>query len=129
MIDKEHLAIDGYTVNEMVTLGLFFEYIRQTIETNPDYMADGIKLCREQPSDDRLACIYGLSGGHIKYGQPGIEYIRNIEACNHQDLYDDERNACHSYFLPRLSGRYNQASAREICLLVPEEYAKKYCHY
>ena len=100
MIDKEFLAVGKYTVNEMITMGLFFEYIRLNINTNPNYMADGIKLCRKQPDDDRLACIIGLSGGHLKYGPPGTEYIKNIEACNHKDLYADERNACYSYFLP-----------------------------
>ena len=94
MIDKEHITIDGYTVNEMVTLGLFLEYIRINIETNPNYMTEGIRLCRQQPADDRLSCIAGLSGGHIKYGKPGVEYIKNIEACNHKDLYDDERDVC-----------------------------------
>ena len=129
MVDKEYPAIDGYTVNEMVTLGIFFEYIRMNIETNENYMADGIKLCRQQPPDDRLACIDGLSGGHMKYGKPGVEYIKNIEACSHKDLYADERDSCYSYFLPRLGNNYNQASVKEICLLVPEEYASKYCRY
>lgn len=126
MIDNDEIAIDGSTINEMTTLGLMFEYIRIHGEED-DYMESGIAFCHRQLEEDRLACIAGLSGGHIKYGEPGKEYIKNLEFCKHPLLTQDEVDSCYKYTLPRMSGRYNPKDTQMICAQVPVEYRNKYC--
>lgn len=126
MIDNNVTAIDGNTINDLVTLGLMFEYIRMYGETD-GYAEKGIEFCRKQNADDRLPCIEGLSGGHIKYGKPGVEYVKNLEFCENKMLTADEKDACYKYTLPRLSNRYNQEETQMICNKVPVDYREKYC--
>jgi plastocyanin len=126
MIDHDVIAIDGNTVNDLTTLGLMFEYIRLYGETE-GYQEKGIAFCRAQEEDDRLPCIQGLSGGHIKYGEPGKEYVKNLEFCAHPLLTKEEEDSCYKYTLPRMSGRYNREDTKMICGLVPVEYKDKYC--
>ncbi len=126
MIDNNETAIDGHTINDMVTLGLMFEYIRVYGE-KPDYAQTGIALCRSFPQEDHLPCIEGLSGGHIKYGEPGIEYIQNLAFCELPELTPEERDSCYSYTLPRMGSRYDQETTQMICDQVAAEYRNKYC--
>jgi len=126
MIDHDVIAIDGNTVNDLTTIGLMFEYIRIYGETE-GYAEKGIAFCRQQQEDDRLPCIAGLSGGHIKYGQPGKEYIQNLEFCGNTMLAADERDSCYEYTLPRLGNRYTSEETEMICNLVPSVYREKYC--
>lgn len=126
MIDHEEQAIDGHTINELVTIGLMFEYVRLYGET-PTYGDEGIALCRTMPKDDRLACIEGISGGHIKYGEPGIEYVKNLEFCENSLLTTEEKDSCYKYTLPRLNTRYDKETSAMICGLVAVEYRDKYC--
>lgn len=126
MIDHDVIAIDGNTVNDLTTIGLMFEYIRVYGETE-GYQEKGIAFCRAQEEADRLPCIEGLSGGHIKYGEPGKEYVKNLEFCALPLLTEEERDSCYKYTLPRMSGRYNIENTKMICGLVPAEYSSKYC--
>jgi hypothetical protein len=103
-----------------------FEYIRLHGET-PGYQEKGIAFCRAQEEADRLPCIEGLSGGHIKYGEPGKEYVKNLEFCANPLLTKEEVDSCYKYTLPRMSGRYNVEDTKMICGLVPVEYRNKYC--
>lgn len=126
MIDNNETAIDGHTINELVTIGLMFEYIRLQGES-PDYAQKGIAMCRSFPEEDHLACIEGLSGGHVKYGEPGIEYIKNFEFCKNPLLTNEEVDSCYKYTLPRMSTRYDPDTTKMICDQVPVEYKNKYC--
>ncbi len=126
MIDHQEIAIDGHTINDMVTLGLMFEYIRIYGE-DPQYAQKGIELCRSFPEEDRLPCIEGLSGGHMKYGEPGVEYIQNLTFCALPELTSDERESCYSYTLPRMGNRYDSETTKMICDQVPAVYRDKYC--
>lgn len=126
MIDDDVKAIDGNTVNDLTTLGIVFEFIR-LFGKDEDHMERGIALCRAQNEEDRLACFAGLSGGYIKYGEPGREYVKNLEFCALPSLATDERNACYEYTLPRMSSRYTPADVSMICAQVPVEYRDKYC--
>ncbi len=125
MIDGDVIAIDGHTVDELTTLGIMFEYIRMYGQTE-GYQEKGIEFCRTQ-GEDRLACIEGLSGGHIKYGKPGVEYVENLTFCANGILTKEERNSCYKYTLPRMSGRYTLQDTQMICAQVPEEYRQLYC--
>ena len=126
MIDNDVLAIDGNTVNDLTTIGIMFEYIR-IHGKEPDHMEKGIAFCRQQKEDDKLACIAGLSGGYIKYGEPGKEYVKNLEFCALPLLTDPERDSCYKYTLPRMSSRYNPTDTQMICSQVPVNYRNKYC--
>lgn len=128
MIDHEVTAIDGHTVNELTTLGLMFEFIRLYGET-PDYAEKGIALCRTQPADDHLACIEGLSGGHIKYGEPGVEYVQNLKFCKNDMLTEEERDACYRYTLTTLHLRYDKDMTTKICNMVDAQYRERYCQF
>jgi hypothetical protein len=126
MIDHDEIAIDGHTINELVTIGLMFEFIRIHGE-DPEYAEKGIALCRTMPQDDQRACIEGLSGGHLKYGEPGVEYIANLELCQNPTLTEGERDGCYSYFLQHMYTRYDEQTASMICDQVAVEYREKYC--
>jgi hypothetical protein len=126
MIDHNVVAIDGNTVNDLTVIGIMFEFIRIHGEEQ-DHMERGIAFCRQQERDDQLACIAGLSGGYIKYGEPGKEYVQNLEFCAHPQLHEDERDSCYAYTLPRMSGRYVPADVEMICAQVPLKYRTKYC--
>lgn len=128
MIDHDAPAIDGHTVNELTTIGLMFEYIRINGETE-GYQERGIEFCRTQPTEDQLACIKGISGGHIKYGEPGVEYVRGLEFCANSLLTAAEEDACYAYLLTHLSSRYTPEKTQEICSTVAVEYRKKYCPF
>jgi plastocyanin len=127
MIDGTEPAIDGNNINGLVTLGVMFEFIRLH-GTELDYMKRAVVLCREQPAEDQLSCIQGVSGGHIKYGKPGIGYVKNLEFCSFQLLTEPERDACYKYLLPRVRSTYGEQKAVEICAVVPVEYKKRYCY-
>ena len=126
MIDSEVIAIDGNTVNDLTIIGIMFEYIRLHGKEE-DHMENGIIFCRAQNEDDRLACIAGLSGGYIKYGEPGKEYVKNLEFCAHPQLTNLEQNSCYAYTLPRMSNRYNPKDTQMICNQVPVQYKNIYC--
>ena len=126
MIDHTVTAIDGNTVNDLTTIGIMFEFIR-LYGKDEDHMEKGIALCRNQIDEDKNACFAGLSGGYIKYGEPGREYVKNLEFCALETLADNERDACYGYTLPRMSSRYTPSDVKMICEQVPGEYRKKYC--
>lgn len=126
MIDNDVIAIDGHTINGLVTLGIAFEFIRLH-GSDDDYIEKGVALCRNQPEEDHLPCIEGLSGGHIKYGPPGTEYVKNLVFCSDSILTEEERDSCYEYVLPRLYGRYDTPTVQKICSQVAVEYRDKYC--
>ena len=126
MIDATAPAIDGNDINGLLTLGIMFEFIRLH-GTEVDYMQRGVTLCREQPAEDQLPCIKGISGGHIKYGKPGVGYVKNLEFCSLELLTEPERDACYKYLLPRVHNTYGAQKAVEICAAVPVEYKERYC--
>ncbi len=126
MIDNDVVAIDGHTVNDLTTIGLLFEYIRLYGDTD-GYQEKGILFCHQQMEDDRLPCIEGISGGHLKYGKPGVEYVKNLEFCANPLLVSDEKDICYSYMLQHLSGRYDKEDTQSICAKAPVEYSKRYC--
>jgi hypothetical protein len=126
MIDHLETAIDGHTINELVTIGLMFEFIRLHGE-DEGYQERGIAFCRTQPEDDHLACIKGISGGHIKYGEPGIEYVQNIAFCEHPLLTAEEQDACYAYALPLMATRYEPETKAFICNQVAPAFKEKYC--
>lgn len=126
MIDHDEIAIDGHTVNELVTIGLMFEFIRLHGE-DPNYAEKGVALCRTMPENDQIACIKGLSGGHLKYGAPGIEYMEVLKLCSSNLLNEPERDGCYEYSLMRLNTRYDGRTTSLICEEVPEPYREKYC--
>lgn len=126
MIDHNEIAIDGHTINELVTIGLMFEFIRIHGE-EPDHVEKGIALCRTMPNEDQLACFQGLGGGYLKYGTPGIEYVASLAFCDNSALSSVEKESCYAYVLPQMRNRYDAPTTKTICQEVALEYREKYC--
>ncbi len=124
--DKENLELFGYTVKEMTAVSLFHEYIRLHTRSQDFDILDGINLCHSVSGDLRLPCVEGLAGGHMKYGEPGKEYVKGLAFCKRPELKDDERNECYRYILTRLSIWYNSQKRTEICSSVDKDY-QKFC--
>ncbi|MCH7730575.1 hypothetical protein IID21_03555 [Patescibacteria group bacterium] len=124
--DPNQETIDNYKVSEMVTLSLYHEFIRLNL-ANDNYVAEGIKLCRAFSDELRLACIEGLSGGHMKYGEPEKEYVKGLNFCSSEIMREDEKEVCYKHILSRLNAWYSKEKAFEICESVGPEY-KKFCN-
>ncbi len=114
------------SVRPQVMLSLFHEWIRLNLN-KPDYgAAEGLKICRSLNADMRLPCVEGLSGGHMKYGQPQQEYVKALAFCASKILQADERQACYAFILPRLPVWYSPEKSKEICAEAPAD-VKKFC--
>jgi hypothetical protein len=110
-----------------VVLSFMHEFYRLQ-QNDGNYQANGIALCRSRQTDsDRLACIEGLSGGHIKYGVPEIEYQQNLVFCSNTELREDERDRCYRHLLMRLQNRYDTKTVGQICQAVPAVMEQRYC--
>ncbi len=117
---------DDFRVDAMVILGLFHEFIRLSFG-HPEAIAKGIALCHEFSSDRlRLACVAGLSGGHMKYDTPESAYENWVVFCGSSLLREDEKQACFQYVLSKIHLWYDDARAKTICQSVPEQY-QSYC--
>lgn len=113
-------------VRSQVMLSLFHEWIRINLN-QPGYgVSEAVKLCRSLNSDMRLPCLEGLSGGHMKYGQPQKEYEKGLAFCASSLLQKDESNSCYAFILPRLRVWYSPEKTQEICATQPQEQ-KKLC--
>ncbi len=119
-------TIGDVRVDEMIILSLFHEFIRLYFNDSKEIM-NAIELCREFSSDRlHLACIQGLSGGHMKYDTPESAYRNWRALCELPALHEDERQACFQYVLNRISIWYEKDEAKLICESVPKQY-KNYC--
>ncbi|OGM96265.1 MAG: hypothetical protein A3B86_03940 [Candidatus Yanofskybacteria bacterium RIFCSPHIGHO2_02_FULL_38_22b] len=112
-----------YSVREIVVLGLAHELLK-TSWTDPDYIPKTVSQCRNLKS--RLACIEGLSGGHMKYGEPEREYVKGLSFCDSSLLKEDEKNVCYQHILSRLRIWYSQEKTKEICQDSPTEH-RRFC--
>jgi len=117
----EDMTIDGFTVREMVVLSLFHEFMHGNIDT-ADYAERGLELCRSVPEHSRMACVEGLADGHMKYGKPGLEYLKAFSFCADNRLREDERSACYKHILTRLPIWYAKDERAAICKIVPAAY-------
>jgi plastocyanin len=107
-------------IRPQVMLSVFHEWIRINL-TQQDYaVSNGIKICRSLDSDMQLPCIEGLSGGHMKYGEPQQEYVKALGFCKSDLLKQDEQSTCYGYILPRLRIWYSVEKTAEICSKVPQ---------
>ena len=115
-----------FTIRSQVMLSLFHEFIRIHLAA-PNYdVAQGVAMCRSLNKEMRLPCIQGLSGGHMKYGQPQQEYIKGLAFCGSSILHSDEAQTCYQYILPRLRIWYSLEKSNQICQSVPAA-EQKYC--
>ncbi len=125
--DIEKIKEKSFSIRWPVTSGLFDEFIRLNLSV-PDYnINQGIKMCQSLNNPYRLACIYGLGDGHMKYGKPKEAYVLGLAFCANPNLQSDERRACYNSILPKLRIWYSVDKSKAICDEVPDEF-KKYCH-
>jgi hypothetical protein len=125
--DPDAETIDGFTNLEMVTLSLFHEFIRLNLD-NKNYIEEGIALCRNLSSKSRLACIEGMSGGHMKYGEPEKEYEKWLGFCGSSLMTPAEKDVCYKYVASRIRIWYRDDVAKSICTKVESDY-RKYCEH
>ncbi len=116
----------GRNIKDGVMLGWFHEYINRHLQIADYGVKEGIKLCRQMEEPSRLPCIMGLSGGHMKYGEPEKEYVKSLAFCQSPLLKPDERDACYKYILERLLIWYSPEKTKKICGSAPENF-RKYC--
>lgn len=116
----------GRPVRTEVISALLHEFIRFMLQDQNYRIEYAIALCHGMKDPDRLACIGGLSGGHMKYGEPRNEYIKSLAFCTHENLYPDEENVCYRHILTRLRIWYSIDRTREICRLAPTD-KRQYC--
>ncbi len=118
---------NSYVIRSQVILSLFHEFIRINLN-KPDYNVKvGVALCRELGPFSRLPCIEGLSGGHMKYGEPTKEYVKGIAFCNSLFLVSDEKDVCFKFILSRLRIWYGGPQVPKVCESAPLAY-RKYCN-
>ncbi len=112
----------GLPTRQMVTLSLFYDYVRANFQKSDYAIGEGVKICQSLKSDLRLPCIEGLSGSYMKYGEPGKEYIKGLAFCGSDLLSKDEKDTCHKHILNRLRIWYSSDMAANICESVNKEY-------
>lgn len=106
---------------------LYHEFIRLNLNQFEYNKKEGIKQCHSFRDPFRLSCVEGLSGGHMKYGDPDKAYVKGLAFCSTSELKDDERNVCYNSILSRLRIWYSKEKSREICQNVQKEF-QKYCN-
>jgi len=117
---------DTYAVRFIVISALFHEYARADF----DKAKEGIAVCRSlQDPRSRLACIEGLSGAFMKYGEPNMEYVKGLKFCNLDMLSQDEQTACFTHILSRLQLWYSSDKTNQICQSVPDRFQNFCPHY
>lgn len=125
ILEPEALTIENFTNHRMVLLSVFQEYFKRYGEEE-GYIEDGLGLCRSLEERSLLPCIEGLSGGHLKYGDPANGYLRAIDFCSNSLLTEIERGTCFGYVVPRISTYYGMEIKREICVSLQKQH-RYYC--
>lgn len=109
----------NYRVRTVVLSALFHEYARADLQG----AKEGIEVCRSfKDPRSGLACIDGLSGAFMKYGEPNVEYIKGLQFCSLDMLAADEKAVCFEHILSRLRLWYSKDKANQICQSAPKEY-------
>ena len=116
---------DEFNIRNIVISDLSHEYIRMVFSRNFD-IESGIELCHSLLDPSRKSCVNGLSGGHMKYGEPEKEYIKGLAFCANPLLENDESSICYRHILSRLRIWYSDQESKDICLMVDEEH-RVYC--
>lgn len=113
-------------IKTTVVYSLFHEFIRLNLD-QPNYnIEQGVQVCHGSADLFRLACVEGLAGGHMKYGDPQQAYIKGLAFCKASILRSDEEDSCYNTILTRLPIWYSPAKAAEICASVETKF-QHYC--
>lgn len=120
LLDQNISQDADYAIRTVVISGLFHEYIR-TYLADTKKISEGVGICRNLGKNLHLACIDGLSGGFMKYGEPKKEYVAGLAFCA-SDLTDEEKKTCYQSILPRLRIWYSPEKSQEICAMAPLPY-------
>ncbi|MCE9549076.1 hypothetical protein K8Q98_01620 [Candidatus Nomurabacteria bacterium] len=117
---------DSFSIRSAVSSSLFHEFIRLNLNAVDYNKITAINICHSLKDPFRLACVEGLSGGHMKYGEPTKAHIKGLAFCSSAELLDDEKDICYNYILARLRLWYSKEKSVEICQSAPVEF-RKYC--
>lgn len=116
-----------FFIRKQVTSSLFHEFIRLNLSKENYNKIEGVNICHSLGDAYRIACINGLSGGHMKYGDPNKAHIKGLAFCVSQELRQDETSVCYNHILSRLRVWYSVLKSKEICEGVPEKF-RNYCN-
>lgn len=111
---------------KQVVSDLFHEFLRLNLDKKDYNKTEGINLCHSLADVYRIPCINGLSGGHMKYGDPSHAYVKGLAFCSSTELRPDETQVCYNHILSRLRVWYSVEKSKEICSSVPQEF-QRYC--
>ncbi|OGI86251.1 hypothetical protein A3A05_00600 [Candidatus Nomurabacteria bacterium RIFCSPLOWO2_01_FULL_41_12] len=109
--------------NAEVAMWYLAGYNMQTKLYLKDYYPD-IAICRSALPNLYLPCIRGLATGFLWYAKPEEEYKSALNFCALDILRPEEKEACFSEIIPRLSFYYSYTKVIEICetKLVPDAW-------
>lgn len=113
-------------IKTTVIYSLFHEFVRLNLD-RPNYnIENGMQICHSLADTFRLACVDGIAGGHMKYGDPKLAYVKGLAFCKMPILKSDEEDSCYNTILTRLRIWYSPVQAAEICSAVDAKF-QKYC--
>lgn len=107
-------TIVGHTALYMTLSGLAHEYVR-VYGDEPNYESQALMWCRSFDEPLLHACVEGLVGGQVKYGEPHASYISVLTFCSRTELTEEERNVCSDYFFSHINVWYPQENLPLIC--------------
>jgi len=112
-----------YSVRYVVTEALFHDYARADLAK----AREGVEVCRSlQDPRSRLACIEGLSGAFMKYGEPNVEYVKGMQFCKSAMLLEDEKEACFKRILSSLRLWYAKDKSSQVCQSAEDRF-QQFC--
>ena len=116
---------DSYDIRSIVIMALAHEYLHVNTERTKRGLT-GVAFCRKLAQRSHIPCIEGLSGGFMKYGKPGVEYVEGLAFCKSEMLFEEEQEACFRHILLRLTFWNSPEESREICKMVENKF-QHYC--
>jgi hypothetical protein len=96
------------------------EYARQRRDNL--VFEDMVGNCHLVREDLRPFCIQGVVEGLMGWTRPGEEYVAILDFCRTEALSKEERDACMTYFLPRVGSLYSVDKTASICQSIEAEY-------
>ncbi len=88
---------------------------------------DASDVCGALGGDYGQTCLWGLLGGIIEFGVPGLEYQEAQSLCSSTELSPSLHAACYAYLMQQIAPRYPHAVQTELCNATPAQYKTSSC--
>lgn len=126
ILEKVPDVANSHTIKWTVVQNLFYEAIRIHLTDHEYGVGELLPLCDSLAGSLKDACVAGIAGGHMQYGEPQKQYVKALAFCGRDSLNSHEKEVCYEHVLPRLRIWYTESKKQEVCNSVPAEY-KHYC--